>query len=416
MSKLEEKFRFSIIIPNIKDVNLIDETNVLISISNDIFDEVIYRLDSGLWVYHDSLYKAKSSVEKMSKNRFSLKVLKLRSQNNFYYRSIGFLSLNLVKLIDRIKFRPIYFDTSSILPNDSVILYDLVKSKKKSNADILTFFDKSRKFSIYHGGSGTTFNKMDKNCDQPIKDKKLTVFIFSDKEREYYKNAFCINDNQFFMTKGVPKYDSYWLEKMERYYSKESKECFKKGEFVLLLSRPAESPLFTIEQREDSIRDIKKIIIDKLKLKIVIKLHPKEINNNIYEKILGSEDQGKNWSYSTQYHMTLAKKSKFVIVFYSGTVIDMVRIGVPSIEYLNFNILKENINKEACEMYSIYRNMGFTFGASNYEQLKVIATEININPQLAESKLKKNYLKCFPYSVKSPVSDVISAHIASNVF
>jgi hypothetical protein len=93
----------------------------------------------------------------------------------------------------------------------------------------------------------------------------------------------------------------------------------------------------------------------------------------------------------------------------------MIRIGVPSIEFFNFNIFKENGDIDF-DQHTIYRNMGFTFGVSNYEQLKVIATEININPQLAKSKLEKNYLKCFPYSVKTPVSDVISAHIASNGF
>ena len=101
--------------------------------------------------------------------------------------------------------------------------------------------------------------------------------------------------------------------------------------------------------------------------------------------------------------MLLGEKSKFVIVFYSSTVIDMISIGVPSIEYLDISDKENRIGKDTYKMYFLYRNLGFTYGVNNYNQLNDTAKKIVNNPNLAKTELMQNYLKFFSYDKKHSV-------------
>ena len=80
---------------------------------------------------------------------------------------------------------------------------------------------------------------------------------------------------------------------------------------------------------------------------IVIKLHPKERREGIYEEVFGTETYGYNWVYSDNHPFVLAEYSDFAISFYSGVVIDMLALGIPTIEYLDLRGIPEYDNDES---------------------------------------------------------------------
>ena len=77
---------------------------------------------------------------------------------------------------------------------------------------------------------------------------------------------------------------------------------------------------------------------------------------------------------------------------------------------------KENIiGKDTYKMYFIYRNLGFTYGVNNYNQLNDTAKKIVNNPNLAKTELMQNYLKFFSYDKKHSVSETIAKDIIKKI-
>jgi hypothetical protein len=410
-----KEFTYILIIPRTPDVRKVDFNSVILKIADVIFDKVIFRLDSGLWVESDSIFNSKKHIDSISKQSYFFKSLKFVSRKNLLLNYLFLIYLRIIKIIDKVRYQSIYFEISSIANKKSILFYDFTKSSKAYNSEVIRYLENSKKFSIYHGGPGTTFNKISKKANSSQKFKKnLRVYLFSKKEKDYYINAYGLDDKQFFVSNGVPKYDRFWLDKIDSYYPKLDDEFYNSKQFVLLLSRPSELPLFTSKEREEAIRDIKKVVIDTLGLRLVIKLHPKEESSDIYEKILDKSEYGNSWIFSDKYHMLLGEKSKFVIVFYSGTVIDMIRIGVPSIEYLDISKNEKRLG-EHFEYYKIYRNLGFTYGASNYSQLKQLAEKIISNPSSAKDELLQNYLNFFSFKKSHPASKTIADDIINSI-
>ena len=120
---------------------------------------------------------------------------------------------------------------------------------------------------------------------------------------------------------------------------------------VLVLSRHIDGNLSFIE-KTDSIRNIKKIFIDELGMKLVIKRHPNEIKERIfsnkhctiYEDVLGLNNYGLTWVYSNLHTFALAKGKKLVVSLYTGVAIDVVVMKTPCVEYIESSIKSKNHN------------------------------------------------------------------------
>ena len=67
------------------------------------------------------------------------------------------------------------------------------------------------------------------------------------------------------------------------------KKYFNGKKYIFLISRHTDGKYFTDKKKIILIKQIKKIVIDKMGYNLVIKTHPKENINEYYFKILGKK-------------------------------------------------------------------------------------------------------------------------------
>jgi hypothetical protein len=396
MRSLEENLEFVLIFPKAETVRQINNESILINMSENIFDYVIYRLDSELWAQSNSLLELKDNIGPLDGLISFLIKLKLRLQKYKWLNYLMILIIRVYKLFDRYRYKSIFFDISSLSYSPSLLLYDLYEEGKPYNRDVLIHLSKSKKYSIYHGIGIDEFQR-ESRCDSIKSRENLKAYLFSSFEIDYYKRTFCLEDSHLSVV-GIPRHDGNWLEKMHTAFNYND-FIFKKDEYVLIISRPLCSYI-TAERRKEALEYIKKIVIEKLGLKIVIKLHPKEDKSKIYEEVFGISEYEKKWVYSSRHPLALGENCKFAISFFSGVVIDMMKLGVPSIEYLDLKDLAGHDDKNSLRdgEYPIfgYRNLGFVYGASNFQQLEFNINKIINNRSVVNQELVEKYNKYFP--------------------
>ena len=87
---------------------------------------------------------------------------------------------------------------------------------------------------------------------------------------------------------GIPRHDKTWIE----YLSSKVNETLDWDGFIFLISRPA-SPYLPLSRKEKALIDMKRLFIDEMGMKIIVKRHPKEPDEGLFEKVFGMENIGK---------------------------------------------------------------------------------------------------------------------------
>ena len=384
-------------LPKTSIAEQISRNNVLVDIGEEVFSDVVLYWYDGEWKQTNSMLDAR----KMAKSAVVERFLYTYAQK-FESRKIGIVSgilVVLVKLLAKYVFCRKRFDRYG-LSDSSVVVYD-VYEETKPYRDV--FFDLmedgSKKYSICHG--------IDINCD-PIIDrsenvraeKNTLVYLFSNAEVDYYHRSFGIPEDNMKIV-GVPRLDDDWVRLIQNSaLDNTSEELFNDGQQVVLFSRSLSSYL-PLERKVQALRYIKKHVIDRHGLRLVIKMHPKEVSYiHIFYEIFGKDDLNKTWKISNLHPFALAKLSDFAIVFYSGVAIDMNYLGIPVIEYLDMNGLEKydtnsSLRKDGNPVFS-YRYLGFVQGASNEAELKQAVDTCVTDTEKLGKVFREKYEDYFP--------------------
>ena len=228
----------------------------------------------------------------------------------------------------------------------------------------------------------------------------VTVYTMSNLEVSGYKKCFGILDENL-VHSGIPRHDSDWIEFICNQSTPVKDDIF--DSFVLIIGRPA-SPYNTPERKKKALRDIYDVVCIKHKLKLVVKMHPKEsdqgIDYRIYNEVFGVENYGKNWTYSGMHPFVLGRKSIFSITFFSGVAIDMLAINKPTIEYLNLEGLNlydnsDSLRDEFGNPVFQYRYAKLVLGASSRLELERHVESILNQYEMTVSPLRSMYEKYF---------------------
>ena len=201
---------------------------------------------------------------------------------------------------------------------------------------------------------------------------------------------------------GVPRHSPKWIEFIQLNILKQSNKINAQNNgSIFIISRPGSTNYFPHERKKKALENIKQLAWNDLKKNIVVKLHPKERKEGLYEEVFGAETYGDKWVYSDLHPFVLGKESAFAISFYSGVAIDMLALGVPTIEYLDLRGISEFDNRESLRdkyghpVFS-YRYLELVLGASNYDQIKAHAMEIMKDREAVLSRLQAKYNQLFP--------------------
>ena len=225
----------------------------------------------------------------------------------------------------------------------------------------------------------------DKNLE-----KRLKVLAFSKDEINFFTKLGLKKDDV--LNAGIFKHGKNWIQ-----FIKSKRELHQFQEPVVIFSR-AESEYFNLNRKRKALEDIKKIIIQERKFKIIIKTHFKSKDINIYSEVFGKENFNETWSFSDDHQFNLGAISKFTITFYSSICIDMLRLGIPNIEYLDLRGLKNFDNEQSLRDNNNnpvfdYRYNDVVIPAQDLQSLRKAA---DIAENLLEKDILKKYYSFFP--------------------
>jgi hypothetical protein len=403
--RLKEKkddLKFIIIFPKASHIDQIHLSNVLIILAARIFDSVVYKSQAGHWLHSISFSQLKGKVKSRKIEWFATKIINKLTK----WRVSRPLSKLIHYVYDKIyKFlrRKELFNWKIAEKNGACILYDVYEDSKLYNKDVIESLKETPKFSIQHGININDGGIVD--TSKPVQNvetrEDVRAYLFSSKERPLYEHKYGIPESLMEVV-GVPRHSPEWMEFIRLSILGQSKEIKSlKNDPIFIISRPGGTDYHPYRRKKKALEAIKQLAWEDLKKNIVIKLHPKEKKEGIYEEVFGTETYGDKWVYSELHPFVLGKASAFAISFYSGVPVDMLALGVPTIEYLDLREIPECDIDEALRdkmghPVLSYRYLELVLGASDYDQMKAHAMEIMNDRETVMDRLQAKYNKLFP--------------------
>jgi hypothetical protein len=349
--------KYSIIFQKPEHIDAIDFKNVLIKISECVFDQVIHKHYFGGWIKSNNYIKAKQNQDKFEFSKLYFNRISFRlDQLKLYY--INLLIKFLIQQFGKLMFDEGYQPLEEVVDTDcSILLYDISESHKVYAKEMLKVFSNCKKFSLQHG--------VDVRCDStihPFQDNLNTIsLLFSEKEVNYYENNYGVDTDDITVV-GIPKHDQSWIDLI---LLKSSFLC--DDEYAVLFSRSL-SDYFPLDRKIIALNIIRDVVIKMYGLKLIIKLHPKERGEELFFNILGKENYNKEWEITTEHPFAIAQNAKLSITFFSSVCVDMSRLNTPQIEFLDLRRINKHDNNNSLRKNGIpvfdFRYLGLTFGAS----------------------------------------------------
>lgn len=385
-------------------VGTIDQINLtsdLINMAQKVFNLVVFRSDSEI-LFGVKTFKDAEKLNKSSKINFFHYGLRLIKKFKFY--KLGETINYFYKLIVSYRYSHQIYQLSWLMDRNYVTLFDLSQLGKPYNKDLYNLISAKKNFSILHG-TGIAGIRTSGILTEKLNVVNSTAYLFSEKEIPYYESAFGLTRDQI-KVYGIPKHQKEWIQQLS------TKENIVSSKYIFLISRPTNES-FSIGQRKVFLKMIKKIAM-KYQLKIIIKLHPKEIKSNLYKEIFNSDEYKIEWEISNKHPYFLGQNCEFAVCFYSGVPLDLLQLGVPTIELSNLTGIDIDDNE-----YSLrdtngkpvreYRYLNLVLGASTYNEFDKHVAEIMVNKKDLVMRLQENYSKFFP--IIENVTNIIAEEI-----
>ena len=402
LKEKREDLKFIIIFPKPNIVDQINLSNILIILGAKIFDSIVFKSESGHWLTADTFSMAKMRNKHSKLEWVLLRVIRKLKKWAITEIVGSIIQYGYSKFSKHLNKRYLH-DWQFAKKRGACILYDVYDESKSYNVELMKNFKEVPKFSIQHGiniNDGGVLKNTKKVLDGGYR-KDVKAYLFSSKERHFYEHKYAIHKS-FMEVVGVPRHSPDWMEFIQLNIPKQNNEInsLNNGS-IFIISRPGNSIYHPYKRKKKALENIKRLAWNDLKKNIVIKLHPKEKKEGIYEEVFGTDTYGDKWVYSELHPFVLGKESDFAISFYSGVVIDMLALGVPTIEYLDLRGIPEYDNDESLRdkmdhpVFS-YRHLDLVLGASDYEQMKAHVMEIMNDRETVLSRLQATYNELFP--------------------
>lgn len=402
LKEKREDLKFIIIFPKPNIIDQINLSNILIILASKIFDSIVFKSQTGHWLTAETFPVAKIRKNRSTFERFLSKVI-VKLNKWKLTKILGNVIHFMYATFDCYLTRKFQFNWKFVKENGLCVLYDVYDESKSYNFELTKIFKELPKFSIQHGINinEAGFLKNTKQTIDVVYRNDIKAYLFSHKEIPFYEYKYAIHKSKMQVV-GVPRHSSIWMKFIQSNIlnMNEDFDSTSHGS-IFIISRPSGTKYFPYKRKKKALEDIKRLAWKDLKKNIVVKLHPKEIKEGIYEDVFGKDTYGINWTYSDLHPFVLGKECDFAISFYSGVVIDMLALGVPTIEYLNLRGIPEfdnygSLRDKINDPVFAYRYLNLVLGASDYKMMKAHFMEIINNKNTVLSKLQCRYNEIFP--------------------
>jgi len=414
INDLTNSLDFTLIIPNVTIAKSFHMDNAIVKISDRIFDTVLIHAYDDVWIKKKTVI---NTVNWYQNNRTILRLFDVlkRALNVKLFSNILRLPFILLRNIlykkeCKLKIEDISESVSTI----DILFYDIHTENNNFVLDILRLFKNNNKYSLPHA-----LSMLDSEEQTPVPFNienidNIKIYVYAKFQKQFYKSLYEISKNKIYDV-GIPRHDQTWINTIQG-ESSILEDGFNGENTIVVLSHKISNTTISFDQKLRSIKNIKKIFIDKLGMKLVIKLHPNEKQERvyrrkkekIYENILGLKNYGLTWIYSDLHIFALCKNKKLVISFNTGVVFDAIAMGVPCIEYIDSSTLFKNYDGRKKRLTDFVK-YNFVEGVYNHYELNTYVDKWVNNPEKISTSSKNTYKKYFP------VSDGISKRVATEI-
>ena len=398
--------KFVFIIPKTQVVSEIELNSSLIKFSKDIFDLIIFKSESGVWLCENTFDQIKQIHLKSSFRYFNYVI---RNLDKLYLRKSSFILSTLYKKIISIFFKKNVFKIDIINKTKYFTLFDLHELKQSYMKELYETITTKPNFSIAHEISprGLKDNYEKKNFHV----NKSMIFSFSDRELEFYKNTHGLCEDQI-KVYGIPRHEKNWIKTVI-----EKENCAKnEKKYIFLISKPIRPAL--PENKKKIYLEFVKSIADKFDFDIIIKLHPKEKYNKLFEDVFGINEYNKSWKLSTRHPFFLGKNCEFAISLGSGVPIDLLVLDIPSIQIQNLKGIKEFDNDFSLRdidgnPVNTLKFLNLVLEAKSFNELEKHVNNILSNRHEVIKKLQNEYNNV--YKTFNNVNELIVKNIIGKI-
>ena len=409
VNNITNSLDFTLIIPNANIIRSFHRDNAVVKISDNIFNTVLINAYDDVWIKHASVF---DSVLWYKNNRIVLRLFdilrRLIEKHTFFYILMRPLVLFRNKIYKK-KYKTLNIYNTVISQRD-ILFYDIHTEGNHTVLDVLQLFESNNKYSLPHAISMSAIEQKSPVFIN-INDKNNTkVYAYAKFQIKYYQEKYDINTNKIHVV-GIPRHDCMWIKTVQEASSKLPNNF--NDNTVVVLSRHVDSHL-SFGEKVESIRNIKKIFIDNLNMRVAIKLHPNEKQERIfsskkeriYENVFGLSNYGSTWIYSDLHVFALAKGKVLTISLYTGVVFDMVAMGIPCVEYINLLASPQYPEKKLSQ----FVKYGFAEGVSNHDELFAYVEKCLNNPDkllATPMSMYKKYFPVFESASKKVVNEIL---------
>jgi hypothetical protein len=283
---------------------------------------------------------------------------------------------------------------SDISADTKALCFDLFATTKADGRDIVKLFSDAACFSMQHGlnvyelagaqGAGRAVRRAP---------PRTIAYLYSRHEIPAYTMSYGISESEIKIV-GVPRHTPPWVNIILEASPSDVPALW--GRYIFIVSRPAITDYLTREKKKRALENIRRVALE-LDCRIVVKLHPTERvpknRDNLSEEVFGRDSYGTRWVYASTHPFVLGKKSLFAVVFFSGVAVDMLALGVPTIELLEADA--PDIGVATKEMISAYRKRRLVLHADDYEELRAHAFSAVHDRHAAIGSLSPQYREFF---------------------
>ena len=238
-------------------------------------------------------------IKNLKKNDISFleKISESLNRNNIKFFNKELNIYNYISKYDIFKTNS-KIEYKNFLNNYEYILCDATELTKDSLKEFAISAKLINKISINHGSGFPYTKKFVYKKKNYLGDKfKIVLFSKTKQEIDFYQTILNLKKNNY-VRLGNPKHEKSWVKKISNKYKK---TYFDGKKYVFLISRHTDGNYFTDKKKIALIKQIKKVVIDKMGYNLVIKTHPKENINEYYFKILKDKFYKQNWIISNDH-------------------------------------------------------------------------------------------------------------------
>ena len=402
-----KSYQIELLILKTPMIPLLDLNSFLIQDLNSKISGVVFVS------YTDNLIKCNNLQTAISINKKIVywPLIKLNKRGRFkrLFKYPIFLYIKILKLWEQYFFKEGHIiGYKELIDNMSGLLFDIHESEKEYYTRFAKYIKGIPKFSIFHGLE-VEKHLQKKQLNSNKSNLNSRVYIFSKNDRKYYKDRFGVDDSRIIFS-GIPKYDSTWISYIKKSCTNPE---LKWENYVILISRPSQDPYLPIRRKYQALMAIKELIFNKMKKKLVIKIHPKQADISMYFDVFGTETYDIEWCFTNEHAFVLSSRCDFGISLYSGVVVDFLfGNAVPSIEYSDMVGIPECDNDIALRDKKGYPVFGYRYnevvlGANNYDELYNNVNLIMNEKEKVVNTLINNFNKVYQ-RVENPISTIVT--------